>query len=322
MKNALIFSLIGIVLLVSCEPDDKVNTVILKNYAVNALITDNSNTLWAGTDSGLYRISGNEHEYVDINNVAAVKALAYEKQNNTIWVGTNNGLIKLILAGSESNSETIPSSNLSNTNIQSIYISSLEEKWISSDTGITRNSSDVWQKEKFKQNLSGSITSAAFEKISVNSISSWDGDFYIATNVRSVYRTYDWNESVNAFSGATQLLKPYNGTNLTDTVFVVFVDSKGKQWMGGLDGILMHTGHDPKAENTSYTSELTNLRVHCIVEAPDGKIWAGTEKGISIFDGTDWKKLSFKLPDEYVTSIAFETDGQTWIGTKKGIVLY
>jgi ligand-binding sensor domain-containing protein len=65
---------------------------------------------------------------------------------------------------------------------------------------------------------------------------------------------------------------------------------------------------------------LRGQRVHCVIEASDYHIWAGTENGLMIYDGTDWTDQSDQLTNKFVTSIAFDEDGSAWIGTKRGLV--
>jgi ligand-binding sensor domain-containing protein len=234
-----------------------------------------------------------------------------------LWVGTNQGLAKL---NANLSADTIPLEKISDKTINAIYLQSNSDTWFGTAKGITLNRSDLWQKEKFKKNLSGTVTALTFEKNGINSIACWDGDCYFATNGRSIFRTFDWDETADAFSGASQLLYPYNGESLTDTMHVVFIDSKGQQWFGGQEGLQVHVGHDPKMDNTSFYEELVGQVIHCIAEANDGKIWVGTEDGISVYDGANWVGITAVLPDLFVTAIAFDKDGKAWVGTKKGLV--
>jgi hypothetical protein len=317
-KNIVLFSLI-LTTLFSCKDDEEVTTNLNK-YAISALAFDNSGLLWVGSDIGLFISVPTGFQLVNLKNDAPVTALEFDEANNILWVGTMNGLSKLSLSGNGFRSDTIPSGKLSNQNISSAYVDSNSVTWFGTAFGITRNNSDKWQKDKFKKNVSGTISAAAFENIGVNSIAAWDGDYFFATNGNSVYKASIWNETINAFSGASQLLNPYNGFALTDTMYVVFIDSKGQQWMGGRSGIQVHTGHDPKSDNISFYDELVNPVIHCVAEAPDGKIWVGTENGISIYDGSTWTASEAVLPNNFVTAIAFDKDGKAWVGTKKGVV--
>jgi len=323
MKRNLLYITFLIIIFQSCEEDKPDKTVVtpdLDDRQITALAVSNDNVLWIGTDTGLFKSVPGGYELIDIKNEGAVTALGYEENDQYLWVGTKQGLSKISTYGSDPVADTIASDKLSNDSINSVYVTSNSDKWFGTRRGITLNSSENWQKEKFKKNLSGTITAIAFEKTGVNSIGSWDGDFYFATNGQSVYRTFNWDETADAFSGASQLLSPYNGTALSDTMYVVFIDSKGQQWFGGPEGVQVHTGHNPKMDNISFYDELVNPSVHCIAEAPDGEIWVGTKNGISVYDGNSWTPKTASLPDPFVTAIAFDQDGQAWIGTNKGLI--
>jgi hypothetical protein len=157
-------------------------------------------------------------------------------------------------------------------------------------------------------------------KISFRPYLGCNDDYYFATNLYGLYRTWGYKDSVDAFTGASQWGAPYNGAAAADTMFVVYVDSKGNQWMGGIKGLQAHTGHNAKMNIQAYISELPNQRVHAIAEAPSGNIWVGTENGIAIFNGSTWTNNTTILPNPFITAIAFDADGSAWVGTKKGLV--
>jgi len=320
-KNFLLIPLL-LSALISCENEEPTDPFPdLKQYAISSLAYDNSENLWVGTDSGLFKIVEKSYQLIEYKNVSPARSLAFDESSNVLWVGTYDGLTKISLSGNPIGLDSYKGENLSNDSINSIYINSDSYRWFGTKRGITLNRSDNWFKEKFKKNLSGTITNLSFESIGVNAITSLDGNYYFATNGQGLYRTFTWNEDVNAFSGATQWLSPYNGTALSDTMYVAFVDSKGQQWFGGTEGIQVHIGDDPKKDNTSWYDELVSPVVHCAAESPDGKIWVGTEKGISIYDGTSWTSLTSNLPDLFVTAIVFNKEGRAIVGTKKGLVI-
>jgi ligand-binding sensor domain-containing protein len=321
IKKIIPFFLI-ILAVVSCRDDEVNKTVVLPDlngHQISSLVFDNEGILWVGTDTGLFKKVKDGFEMTGILNESGITALAFEKNADILWAGTAKGLARLSLSGSSPESDTIAAGNLSNPSVNCVYVDSVSDKWFGTEVGITRNSGDLWQKAKFKKNVSGTISSLIFENMQVNSIGSFEGDYYFATNGNSLHRTFNWNESVNAFSGATQWLNPYNGMALCDTMYVVFIDSRGRQWFGGQEGLQMHSGHDPKMENYPFYDELADPRVHCIAEAPDGKIWAGTENGISVYDNSAWLTKEVSLPDKFVTAIAIDKDGTAWIGTRKGL---
>lgn len=322
MKKLHFLALILIIIGFSCKKDDvtPVNKVVenLDNFAISALAVDGTNTLWVASDSGLYLALTKGYEAIDLGIDLAVTALAYENASNTMWIGTTEGIYYIDLGSIDSLATAIPPDSVSNTSILSAYIDENSVRWFGTKKAVTRSKGETWQKDNFKQNATGAITHLPFYEYGINSIGTWDGDFYFATAGYKLWRTYDWKESVDAFTGATQWDPPYNGTAISDTMFVVFIDSQGVQWFGGTKGVQVHLGHDPKVDNYMFSQELVNPRVHCFAEAPNGDVWCGTEDGISIYNGSAWSASTVALPNNFVTAIAFK-DGKVWIGTKKGL---
>jgi len=306
-----------------CQTTKKKNEIVvpdINSYSISSIVVDKSNTKWIGTDNGLYKTVTNGYVLEDISIPGKISTLFYEKSSNTLWVGTPAGLSKIGIGGSDISSSVISSKNLSNDSVQAIYVDSTSKRWFGSASGVTLNKNSTWKKENFIYNLLKKLVAMDIEQVSINSIACWDGDYYFATNVYGLYRAKGYNDTVDAFTGATQWFKPYNGDAAVDTMFAVYVDSKGNQWMGGTNGIQVHSGHDAKSNMTSFNIELPNLYVHAIAEAPDGKIWVGTEQGLAKYDGSTWTKITTGLPNLFVTAIAFDKNGSAWIGTKQGIV--
>lgn len=201
------------------------------------------------------------------------------------------------------------------------YVDSTSKRWFGSSSGLTLNKGNTWKKENFIHNSLGNYVPMDIETASINAIVAGNGNYYFATSGYGLYRAVEFDESVDAFSGATQWAAPYNGESATDSIFAAIIDSKGNLWFGSTNGIQKHINHnDPKTDNDYYIDELPNKRVRAIAEAPNGRIWAGTENGLAVFDGTIWTDMTSKLTtNTFVTAIAFNTDGSALIGTKKGL---
>lgn len=320
MNKSLLFFLL-IVFVYSCKEEEKPVTALddLDTRVISSLVFDNAQTLWIGTDSGLYRKVEEGYEPIPYKLQAGITSLSYEAAEDRLWVGTENGLAMLDLSADPPAADSIPVSNLSNPAVRSAYSDATTGNWFGTDFGITLSDDGTWQKEKFKKNLSGTLSNLPFESFRINSIGAWEGSFFFATAGFSLYRTFNWDEEADAFTGATQWLYPYNGFAMTDTMNVVFIDSEGNQWFGGQEGIQVHTGNDPKMNNTSFYDELVNPVIQCIAESPDGRIWAGTPAGISVYDGTSWVVKNENLPDRDIRAITFDAAGKAYIGTAKGI---
>jgi ligand-binding sensor domain-containing protein len=322
MKYAIfIFSTLLFISFFACKEDDGFIVAKLDDYAISSLVFDNAEVLWVATDNGLFKSTTNGYEKIEVDIDAPITTLSFESGNNTLWVGTKNGISKIDLASGSNIATPISVENLSHRTILSSYIDAGANNWFGTELGITRNKDEKWQYEKFKKNLTGDIAKMTAEEYPIYAIGSWDGDYYFATGGNKIWRATGWDASIDAFTGASMLDYPYNGQAIADTMFVVFIDSKGQQWFGGVEGVQVHIGHDTKIDNTSFYDELVNPRVHCVAEANDGKIWAGTENGISIYDGENWSASTAALPNNFVTAIAFDKNNKAFIGTKKGLAI-
>ncbi len=325
-------------LLWSCDPSDDKNIIVdpidtqkdsIYNQIdtqVNSIIFDNENTQWIATNEGLFKKVTEGFQQIITEKI---NTLFYEKDANLLWVGADLSLCKIDLADTNYVQQKISSSNLSNPAINAIYTDSSSRHWFGTGKGFSLNIGDMWKKENFRINIQNNLFAMDIEKNQINSIASWDGDYYFGTSGARLYRAFGYNESVDAFSGATQWIPPYNGESITDTIFVVFIDKDGKQWFGGKDGIQVHTGHEPKdmgsftyyyRDEANQIYDLPDNYVLAINQAPDGKIWIGTRKGLAVFDGESWQTITDGLPDLYVKTIAFDNSGNVWIGTKTGMV--
>lgn len=321
MKHIIYLTTILLIVLSSCKKDDETKSTILPNldrFTISSLAYDGTNQLWVATDTGLFKSVTSGYELFDFGVDGEVTTLAFDQSINSLWIGTTDGIYQIKLGDDDSTVVSIALDQLSHTTIWSVYVDENSEKWFGTGRGITRNANDKWQKDKFKMNISGAIVNLQFYEYAVTSIGIWEGDYYFATAGNKLWRAFDWQPAVDAFTGATMWDPPYNGFAIADTMYSVFIDSKGQQWFGGKEGVQVHIGHDPKSDNTSYYDELVNPIVHCIAEDVNGKIWVGTENGISIFDGINWTALTATLPNNYVTAITIHGN-KAWVGTKQGL---
>lgn len=304
----------------SCEGDD--NAVVQEiNTVVNAIVIDKNNTKWIGTDNGLYKSIEEGYELQKLAASGKIYSLYYEASENIIWIGTKSALLKANISTGKITDEVVPNDKLSNPTVLTLHIDSDSKRWFGTEKGFSLNYGEIWKTENFRINDQDKLFAMEIEEFPVNSIASWEGDYFFATSGAKLYRAFDYDASVDAFSGATQWDSPYNGESITDTMFVVFIDKDGNQWMGGKEGIQVHSGNNPKdlSSFTYYYDELPDYYVLAITQATNGDIWVGTRKGLSIFNGSGWETITNGLPDLYVTSIAFDKDGGAWIGTKKGL---
>jgi ligand-binding sensor domain-containing protein len=318
MKKSIKYLLFLVLYFFACKPD-KENIKNISESSISSIVIDKLNTQWIGTDQGLYKSNENSYELQNIT--GKILSLYIEKSSNTLWVGTDGGLYYGVIGGVSVSTSKIQSSNLNNDTIRYVYLDSTSKRWFGTNLGFTLNKGTTWKKKNFLYNNLGQNVGLSIENAGINAIAIGNGNYYFATNSYGLYRAFGYNESVDAFTGATGWEAPYNGQSATDSIFSVIIDTKGNLWFGGTNGVQRHNNNmDPKSDNDYYINELPNKRVHAIAEAPDGKIWVGTENGLAVFNGTSWTNITSKLTsNKFVTAIAFKADGSALIGTKKGL---
>jgi ligand-binding sensor domain-containing protein len=94
----------------------------------------------------------------------------------------------------------------------------------------------------------------------------------------------------------------------------VLVDSRGKLWVGHINGVATWDGREFKY----YTVEnvLPDNRVNTIIEDRRGRIWIGSWGGATIYDGSSWLTLTREdgLMDNMVNVIMEDSLGSFWFG--------
>src|SRR5882757_3455193 len=92
---------------------------------------------------------------------------------------------------------------------------------------------------------------------------------------------------------------------------------------------LTYLPYSSSAQEYSYThydigDGLAGSVVYCITQDKDGFIWAGTETGVSRFDGTHFKNytVSDGLPDIEVLQLFGDSKGRVWMAPFRKSICY
>lgn len=116
----------------------------------------------------------------------------------------------------------------------------------------------------------------------------------------------------------------YLGKERTDRVLV---DSKGRLWVGNINGLFVMSESFPKSDESfrRFFTDITNFGVRCIRQDAEGRIWLGTNVGVVSF----MPDQLIKNPKAYelytlkskgaervrVTSIYEDNSHRIWVGT-------
>jgi ligand-binding sensor domain-containing protein len=133
-----------------------------------------------------------------------------------------------------------------------------------------------------------------------------------------------------------------NGALPNDLVYSVTGDTQGRIWFGTAGGAAVFTP-DPAAFGlgafdasrwqtfVSGKSPLVDDQVHAMAVDRQGRIWLGTEQGISVVDEVSpgqfrWRQFTADgrngLPHPWVRALLAAPDGRIWAGTHGGLAVY
>lgn len=158
--------------------------------------------------------------------------------------------------------------------------------------------------------------------------SSVDGWNYFGTKGHGVARI---KSTPDGISGASLYEQPWSGLPSMN-VYSVLVLENGDQWYGTDAGAALHEGTLAKQgwKEINTTHGLINDTVLCIYKDPQGKIWFGTQGGVSRLvssakdSSLQWESYTTSdgLADNTVYCIAAESPSVFWFGTNNGISRY
>lgn len=112
----------------------------------------------------------------------------------------------------------------------------------------------------------------------------------------------------------------------TRSARVLLLDSEGRLWAGGADGLYVYSVASDGCLVPVEQSVPEGLYVQSLLEVPGKFLWAGTRDGLWRFDfaGDRWKRFSTAegMPSNIVDGLCTDVYDMLWISTDKGISRY
>ena len=303
----------------------------LSSNAVLSITQDKTGFLWFGTSNGLNRYDGSS-----IKNYLVSK---YKSQNfaqnyisslltdggNTLWAGTSNGLQRYIPENDEFERISIP--RMQSATITYLYEDLKKNLWVGTANGLyllNANRDTTKVQSFFNSNNTPSIAGNYIKCIYEDHTGAiWVGTISGLTQIQ--LRNGNWQYQNFHYNAAME-----SGISAN---FITSITEDGRQglWIGTLNsGVnrfdfstgrftsFKHTNNDP----TGIINN--NIRQICI--GPKGKVWVGTQEGLSIIDPLNFEIRSFQhepgnkqsLSQNSVYSIYQDAARSMWVGTYFG----
>jgi len=314
--------------------------VLIPNIVANRLLQDESGTIWVAADQGLYRIDAAGAEKVG-KQLGLPDVMVYEviqTSSGQLLLGTDRGVWQM-----QSGRFVALESSLSHVAVSSLFEDSKRDLWIGTIShGLyrigTRGMEHLGTDQGLPQNRIMSIiedtegstwvgTNGGLIQLREAPFITWTerrglkGDY-----VRTVLGHSDGSVWVGGSSGLSRIVPGYKRalTPAAQSLSVLSLaeGADGDVWVGTYDmGLLRwHNGNLEPVLNQH--NGLGSNEVRAIVHDRQGRLWAGTPKGVVQLQQDGSVRRFGKaegLADTFVIAMVEAPDGSIWVGTSTGI---
>jgi len=299
----------------------------LVNYSVLSITQDANGFMWIGTRMGLNRYDGarfrlykndsKDSNSISNNNITTL----FTDSKHTLWIGTAGGLDKY--DPYKDAFERVWLNGERAGNIYAIYEDKKTNLWIGSTNGLHLLIDR--QKKKFQSfyasanGIAGNIVRAICED--------HNGDLWIGTN-NGLTKMQRKNGSYHFETFRHEDGKP--GSISADYITTISEDEQHNLWIGTQNaGINLYrpatNSFTIYSHSNNNPSGIINNNIRQILLAK-GKLWIGTQEGLSILDPSTKTITSFQhnpsdkksLSQNSIYSLFEDANGSTWIGTYFG----
>jgi ligand-binding sensor domain-containing protein/signal transduction histidine kinase len=311
----------------------------LTNSFVRTVYQDHSGQIWIGTDSGLFRNSGDRVERVDESSILPLLAVhaIYEDDRGGLWVG---GSRLFRLQGNESQEFRLKG-KASENRVKSIFQTTDKTIWVGTVSGLHRL-------------VSAASATASFERLpDINATvrllrQTADGTLWIGTighglwtyrdghfskmtapgrlpsnTVLNLFEDVERNIWVGTQAGMLRLSNtPVRTVPLPDAsdsdAETVYEDRTGEVWIAAANFFRFEHG---KAAPYRFAG-VSGVRIRNVFRDRDGTLWIGTE-GQGVYRQVGRRLLHYTtesgLVNNFIRAFIQSRDGNIWIGTDEGV---
>lgn len=286
---------------------------------VFSLLPEEKTGLWAGTNKGILRYK-EENTIFFSQNISDRNIFCLGKgRDNQIWGGTGAGITLLEYLTDPATGELkvqsrpFSAANWSDKNIVKAACRDDEGNlWFGTEgEGVFKVRRGVFDTYSEAEGMNSNISKSFLEDN--------EGKIWISTT----------NNGINLFSPpeirkgntkAFEFLTKEQGISGNDICYS-FEDSKGRFWFATYQHGLNCIHPDGKKEIYDKYSGLLSNQTYCVSEDKNGRIWIGTDGGVSVWDGEKFERITTEngLISNVVYAIYHDTKGNVWFGTPGGL---
>lgn len=299
----------------------------LSHRNIFSINKDKYNTLWLGTDSGLYGVdlkTKKNKYYTDEDETTKdwgkIYSILFDDENN-MWVGTEkNGLKKIDMTRNKVQSffaDEKDDNKLKSNSIRKILQDSSGNIWIATEKGISKYIGD----NKFTTYQNKSYDNSTLASDIVYTLMEDDSGLIWAGTYTGV-SIFDSRNKIEMYKN-----DPIDKNSLSDNVVMgVYEDEQGLLWIGTRDrGLNIINRENQSIEHIYEGDSVYDLTTNAIsvITGKDNIIWVGTRHGVNKInkDNMTIEKYTMEegLINNNIKSLLVDSKNRLWIGTPHGI---
>ncbi|MBN1153963.1 T9SS type A sorting domain-containing protein [candidate division KSB1 bacterium] len=292
----------------------------LPSNNVFSIDTDETGTMWFGTDSGVAAYNGLKwYTYSESSDLAdkQVNDLGILRTSE-LWAATDNGVSAMDVSSLDAITMATPyrvdNTGLLSNRINAIAIDENHYRWFGTDSGVTVFSGSNW--------ISTRTQNVVLRNDVMAIAHSPDSLVYCGTEGGGIARLK--LSGLDVITGASTIERPWTPMPI-DSVYAIYIGSDSVQWFGTTQGLFLHFGIDAKNNWWAFMPQngLPHRMVQAITEDRAGRFWVGTAGGVSCIEGYFVSYRNYTTADglihDNVRDIVVAADGCIWFATAGGV---
>mgnify|MGYP000462916729 CR=1 FL=1 len=292
-------------------------------HRLQCLAGDSKGTLWIGTGGGgliaLNTSSGTTVEYRAADDALPdddIRALAFDASER-LWVGTAAGGA---VRSEDGEFHILPHEGNAPA-VVALQPDGEDGMWLGLDgDGVERWNADIRRASAYRHR-EGLPTGLSSNRVS-DLLRDASGNIWIGTSDGGLNRCHP--QSLQ-FHHLRDIGGPAAGADAR-MVWGMTSDEEGALWIATTDGIHI-SGHQRRTWRHLGEDMLPDIRALCLRTDRQGRIWAGTQAGLSLFTVREGRVRRLPLPFDdadglRIMALYEGTNGVMWIGSEKGLLAY
>ncbi len=318
---------------------------------INVLLSSSRNTLWIGTEQGLFRWDGQKMSNAEVPSSLRSDSIfsITSDRDGGLWAGTPHGLFRFAISSGPAGKTVADHSDQVPT---ALFQDREGDLWIGTSQGLQRWRDGVFAAYPAAANtLNGSSGPIFADSDGRIWFGPADGGLY-SLGISTMNRTYVPNLSHDVIysiaglgedlwigrqqGGLTHLYRKgptFSNKTYTEadglaqnSVYVVQETRDGTVWAGTLSAGLSRFKNGTFSTYTT-TNGLASNTITAIEEDERSALWVATPNGVSVLSAGKWRTYSVKdgLPSDEATALMWDSSSDSkkmWIGTANGLALF